>query len=104
MPVSKSGSAAHIIVRPRSTTPSDPLASLRRLLDDCGSNQNDRVIAFITAAIGDGVNTRAEIIDLGMRLGLDPKHVVINLNKGAGNSPHRHSWRRDEQGTYSLLD
>jgi hypothetical protein len=100
MPVTPSGTAAHIVIRPRS---SDPIASLRRLLDNCGSNQNDRAIVFISAAIGDGVNTRAEIIDLGTRLGLDPKHVVIILNKGAGNNPSRHSWRRDEQGTYIML-
>jgi hypothetical protein len=49
------------------------------------------------------VNTRAEIIDLGSRLELDAKHVVIHLNKGAGNSPNRHLWRRDEQGTYRLF-
>jgi hypothetical protein len=101
--ITTKGSAAHIVVRPRSTALSDPLARLRRLLDECGSNQNHRVIAFITAAIGDGVNTRAEIFDLGTRLGLDPKHVVTILSKATGNSPDRHWWRRDEHGVYSLL-
>jgi hypothetical protein len=97
MPSSRTGSAAHIIVRHRACD--DPL---RRLLDDCGPSKNDRAIVLITACISDGVNTGKEIIARGVRLGLHPAHVALTLNKDAGNNPDRHRWRRDDQGTYSL--
>ncbi len=100
MPVSPSGTAANIVIRPR---PADPHASLRRMLDVCGSNQNDRAIVFVEACIGDGVNTRAEIIALGKQLGLNPAHLAIVLAHETGNSSSRHRWRRDVQGVYSLL-
>lgn len=100
MPVSPSGTAANIVIRAR---PTDPHASLRRLLDVCGSNQNDRAIVFIEACISDGVNTKPEIIALGKQLGLNPAHLAIVLNHETGNSSGRHRWRRDDQGIYSLL-
>lgn len=100
MPVSPSGTAANIVVRAR---PSDPHTSLRRLLNVCGSNQNDRAIVFIEACISDGVNTRAEIIALGKQLGLNPAHLAIVFNHETGNSSGWHRWRRDEHGLYSLL-
>ncbi len=100
MPVSPSGTAANIVIRAR---PADPHASLRRMLDVCGSNQNDRAIAFIEACISDGVNTRAEIIALGKQLELNPAHLAIVLNHETGDLSSRHRWRRDEHGLYSLL-
>jgi hypothetical protein len=100
MRVSPSGTAANIVIRAR---PTDQHVSLRRMLDVCGSNQNDRAIVFIEACISDGVNTRAEIIALGKQLGLNPAHLAIVLNHEAGNSSARHRWRRDEHGLYSLL-
>jgi hypothetical protein len=96
----RSGSAAHIVVRPRSHD-DDPL---RCLLDDCGPNKNDRAIVLITACISDGVNTGPEILARGVRLGLHPAHVALILSKDAGSNPNRHRWRRDDQGTYSLLN
>lgn len=98
MPSNKPGSAADVVVCTRARD-DDPL---RRLLDDCGSNKNDRAIVLITACISDGVNTGPEIIASGVRLGLHAAHVALILNKDAGNSPGRHRWRRDDQGTYSL--
>jgi hypothetical protein len=96
---SRSGSAAHIVTKPR-----DPLSGLRRLIEACGSNKHDQAITLITACLGDGVNTAPEIIAVGTALGLNPAHVAIILRKDAGSSPDRHRWRRDEQGTYSLLN
>ena len=96
---SRSGSAAHIVIKPR-----DPLSGLRRLVDECGPNKHHQAIALITACIGDGVNTAPKIIAVGTALGLNPAHVAIILAKDAGCSPGRHRWRRDEQGAYSLLN
>jgi hypothetical protein len=94
----RSGSAAHIVVRPRSHD-NDPL---RCLLDDCGPNKNDRAIVLITACISDGVNTGREIIARGVSLGLDPAHVALILSKDAGSNPDRHRWQRGGDGVYYL--
>jgi hypothetical protein len=73
------------------------------LLHECGSNKNDCAIAFITACINEGVDTRALIVARGAHLGLNPMHVGMMLLKSTGVSPARHYWRRDEEGRYTLL-
>lgn len=50
------------------------------------------------------MNTAPEIIAVGTAVALNPAHVPIILCKDAGSSPDRYRWRRDEQGTYSLLN
>jgi hypothetical protein len=73
------------------------------LLQECGSNKNDCAIAFITACIGEGIDTRELIVARGANLGLNPKHVGTMLIKSTGVSSARHYWRRDEEGRYALL-
>ena len=108
MSQAKSVSAAHIVVRPRAQVPDVAaerrLKGLRELLDTCGTNRHDRAIALITACIGDGVNTRSDIVSLGKKLDLNGSHIAIILNEGTGSDPIRHHWRRDDNGVYSLLE
>ncbi len=107
MPLPSRGSAANIVIRPRRTAANDDDnsldARLLRLLDGCGSNKNDCAIAFITACIGEGLDTRELIVARSAHLGLNPKHVGTMLLKSTGVSPTRHYWRRDEEGRYTLL-
>lgn len=91
------GSAAHIRIHPKV-----PAATgYRELLATCGSNLNHQAIVLITALIGDGVNTRRDILDAAEHNGLKRGHVAIVLAKETGNSPHAHRWRVDEHGVYS---
>jgi hypothetical protein len=97
-------SGADIVIPSRPAEPSGSYAALRELLDSCGPNKNHRATALIGACIGDGVATKREIVGVGMRLGLNPRHVAATLDRGAGNDPERHRWQCDGNGSYGLLN
>lgn len=96
-------SGGEIVIPPRPGASCGSYAALSQLLEACGPNKNDRAITLISACIGDGVNTEREIIGMGKRLGLNPKHVAVILKQDAGNNPALHRWHRGESGIYRLL-
>jgi len=83
--------------------PPGSYAALRELLEACGPNKNDRAVALIGACIGDGVARKGEIVSVGARLGLNPRHVAAILDQDTGTNPERYRWQRDAKGTYSIL-
>ncbi|SFP99977.1 hypothetical protein [Sphingomonas rubra] len=97
-------SVADIVVPSRPPSPAGSYADLRELLDTCGRNKNDRALALISACIGDGITTKSEIVSVGARLGLNPRHVAAILDQDTGTNPERHRWQRDGKGTYSFLN
>jgi hypothetical protein len=95
-------SAANIVIR-RRPAPTNFIERLRQLVREAGPSKHDQAIALISACILQGLNARAQIIDLGMTLGFNRKHIAIQLIEHTGNSPERHRWSVDTNGKYALL-
>ncbi len=81
-------------------------SGLRALMDTLGRNhdRNERAIILAMACIGEGWNTRAQIVGASKKLGFDPKHVAIIVNRGTGPSPVRHRWWADADHRLHLHD
>lgn len=56
----------------------------------------------ITAAIHEGMNTRARIVGVLRLLGFNYRHAAIILNDGTGDDPKRFHWQRHPGGRYSV--
>jgi len=82
----------------------DLFTRLRALKEACGSNKNDSAIALITACIGEGIDTRPQIIGTLKHLDYNPRHVGMMLNNNEGSLPSLHRWMRDADGCYRLHD
>jgi hypothetical protein len=97
-------SGADIAISPLPVAPAGSYAALSALLDACGPNKNHRAITLIGACIADGFDTKGAIISAGIRMGLNNRHVARILDEGTGRNPELRRWRRDPDGTYSLLN
>ena len=97
-------SAAGIVIRKKvGPTSTDPISVARDLIANCGTSKNDQAIAAITACIGEGIDTRGQIMEVLIRLGFDRGHAAIMLKMGTGTVFLRRHWTRDGEGRYSLL-
>lgn len=74
------------------------IARIRELIEACGPNKNDRVIAAITALIYEGITRRRAIIRTLARLNFKTSHVAITLEKSTGNDPVANYWWQDADG------
>lgn len=105
----KKASAANIkilrtptIAKSESAALFDRLRSLSRDIAP-GTNKNDQVTALIAASIGEGIVTAKKIIGLVSYFGFSPIHVAKMLEHGTGADPASGHWRRNQDGTFSLL-
>ncbi len=80
------------------------MAALQELMDACGPNRHDQLIAVLQALMDDGVNERAHLVSIGKQLGFDGQHIGIILSSHTGGDPVSHYWSRDQDGRYSLID
>ena len=92
---------AAVRITPRPTAHVD---DLRKLLEECAPNKHERAIVAISALIGQGIDTSERIMPILHRLGFKAQHAGIVLSGHTGVDPVRHYWRRDDAGTYALLE
>ena len=52
---------------------------VQSLIDQCGTNKNDRAILAISACILEGIDTKLHILGILKRLDFDTGHIVIML-------------------------
>lgn len=97
-----SGTAAHIKIKRK--PPPAPVPGYRALLAGCGTNKNDQAVAFIIACIGDGLNTRSQILGMGDRCGLNSRHLAVMLIAEMRGEHSLPRWRIDDRGILHLLD
>lgn len=91
-------SAAGIKINKRPLPVADPLDPIRRLLEGCGTNNNDKAIVAISALIGDGIDTGPAIVAALQKLSFNGQHAGAILATGRGKH-----WSRDDDGRYALL-
>lgn len=100
--ITPSSSAKNIKIKRKA--PLTPVQRYRALLASCGSNKNDQAIAFIIACIGDGLNTRSQIVAMGGHCGLNWRHLAIMLEKEKEGDHTLPRWRHDDRGVYELVN
>jgi hypothetical protein len=74
------------------------IARLRELIEACGPNKNDRVIAAITALIYEGVTSKRQIMSILRRIRFKTSHVAVTLKQLTGNNPAMNYWWEDADG------
>ena len=100
-------SAAGIRISKPSATSSpedDHLDCLRKLKASCGANKHDQALTLISACISGGIDTRARIISMLNRLGMNPAHVALMIDEHTGTNSERHYWFAECEGRYALLE
>jgi hypothetical protein len=85
-------------------TDRDLFDGFRQLMAECGPtvNKHDLVNVLISACIDQGLNTGPRIVGALDALGFNRRHVGMLLKEGRGEEAERHTWKRNQQGQYTL--